>query len=171
VADPKGNLRWAFVYLKKAPPGKFEPPKTAVVVDQRLCRFEPRVLGIMVGQDLKIRNNDSLMHISHVVPNSNREWGFSQAKPGDEKIKVFSAREVMIRMGCDVHPWMVAWIGVLDHPFYAVTDALGQFEIKNIPPGTYTLEVWHEKFKSVSEEIEIKPRETKTSEFTLTERS
>lgn len=171
VIDPAGNVQWAFIYVKDGlGDKKFTPPKTPVILDQRGCRYDPHVFGIMVGQDLKIRNSDSLMHIIHVIPQANREWGFSQEKPGEERIKNFAAREVMVKVFCDVHPWMTAWAGVLDHPFHGVTGPDGKFTIKGLPPGKYTIEVWHEKYKSITEEVEIKGKETKTVNLLLTDK-
>lgn len=170
VIDAAGNLQYALIYIKEGlGDQKFTIPKTPVVVEQKGCRFEPHLLGIMVGQELMFRNMDDLMHIVHVVPKSNREFGFSQAKRGEERPKVFAAKEI-IRLFCDVHPWMVAWIHVLDHPFYAVTAADGKFRIKGVPPGKYTIEAWHDGYKAVTQEVEIKAKDTKTLNFELTER-
>jgi plastocyanin len=170
VIDAAGNIQYVLIYIKEGlGDQKFTLPKTPVVVEQKGCRFEPHLLGIMVGQELMFRNMDDLMHIVHVVPKSNREFGFSQAKRGEERPKVFAAKEI-IRLFCDVHPWMVAWIHVLDHPFYAVTAADGKFRIKGVPPGKYTIEAWHDGYKAVTQEVEIKAKDTKTLNFELTER-
>ncbi|MBI3855913.1 MAG: carboxypeptidase regulatory-like domain-containing protein [Planctomycetes bacterium] len=170
VADAAGNTQWGFVYVKEGlGEQKFDAPKTPVVVEQKGCRFEPHVMGVMTGQELMFRNQDPLMHIVHIQPKNNREFGFSQARQGEERAKVFTAKET-IRLFCDVHPWMVAWIVVLDHPFYAVTDAAGKYKIKNLPPGKYTIEVWHETYKPVTQEIEIKAKEAKTANFVLTDK-
>ena len=170
VADTAGNVQWGFVYVKEGlGSDKLTPPKTPVVVEQKGCRFEPHVLGVMVGQDLVFRNQDPLMHIVHVQPRNNKKFGFSQAQRGEERAKQFTAKET-IRLFCDVHPWMVAWIVVLDHPFYAVTGPDGKYRIKNLPPGKYTIEVWHEAYKAVTQEIEVKGKESKTANFVLTEK-
>src|SRR5262245_54089340 len=126
VIDAAGNVQYALVYVKQGldEQQKFTLPKTPVLVEQKGCRFEPHVMGIMVGQELMFRNQDDLMHIVHVVPKNNKEFGFSQAKKGEERPKSFTAKEV-IRLFCDVHPWMVAWIHVFDHPLYAVSGADG----------------------------------------------
>src|SRR5262245_46047056 len=126
VIDAAGNVQYALIYVKSGlgDQQKFTPPKAPVIVEQKGCRFEPHVMAIMVGQELMFRNQDDLMHIVHVVPKSNKEFGFSQAKKGEERPKSFTAKEV-IRLFCDVHPWMVAWIHVFDHPLYAVSGADG----------------------------------------------
>jgi hypothetical protein len=171
VADPKGNVKWAFVYVKSGLAGKkFDVPKTPVMMQQQTCRYNPHVTGIMVGQDLLIKSGDPVVHIPHVNPKSNKEWGFSQSKLGEERTKQFTAPEVMVRLICDVHQWMEAWIGVLEHPFWAVTDAAGRFEIKGLPPGKYVIETWHEHYQPVTQEIEIGSSAPKLLPFELTER-
>jgi plastocyanin len=170
VIDPAGNVEWALVYVKEGlEEHRFTPPKTPVVVEQKGCHFEPHVMGIMTGQELMFRNQDPLMHIVHVIPKNNREFGFSQAKTGEERAKIFNAKEI-IRLFCDVHPWMVAWIVVLDHPLYSATGPDGRYKIKGLPPGKYTLEVWHESYKPVTQQIEVKPKDSKTFNFELTEK-
>ena len=170
VIDAAGNVQYAFIYVKEGlGDQKFTVPKAPVIVEQKGCRFEPHVMGIMVGQELMFRNMDDLMHIVHVVPRSNREFGFSQAKRGEERPKVFAAKEI-IRLFCDVHPWMVAWIHVLDHPLHAVTGPDGKFKMKGLPPGKYTIEAWHDGYKAVTQEIEVKAKDSKTLNFELTER-
>lgn len=172
VADAKGFVKWAFVYVKSGLEGKkFDVPKTPVVIQQQTCRYSPHVVGVMVGQDLKMRSGDPILHIPHVNPVNNKEWGFSQAKIGEERSKQFTAPEVMVRLICDVHRWMEAWIGVLDHPYFAVSEAGGKFEIKGLPPGKYTLEIWHELYKPVTVEIEIGAAAPKPLAVELTERN
>lgn len=169
VADPRGRVSWAFIYIKKGLEGKeFPLPKKPVVVSQKGCRFDPHVLGVMVGQKLTMRNLDPLMHIVHVRPDSNREWAFSQDLVGETRDKTFTSPEVMIRLFCDVHTWMTCWVGVLNHPFHTVSGRFGKYELKDLPPGKYTIEAWHEKYQAVTQEVELKPRKTVTLDFTLT---
>ena len=156
VVDDSGGVRWAFVYVKKGLEGKtFDPPATAVQLDQVGCTYAPHVIGIMVGQPLTIRNSDPMAHNVHGLPFSNREFNKGQP-PGSSDTMKFTTPEVAVKVKCDIHPWMGAWIGVVDHPFYAITDAAGKFEIKNLPPGKYTVGVWHEKLQAPDQEIEVK---------------
>ena len=168
--DAAGNIQYALVYVKEGlGDQKFTAPKAPVVVEQKGCRFEPHVLGVMVGQELMFRNQDDLMHIVHVTPKSNREFGFSQAKRGEERPKVFASKE-LIRLFCDVHPWMECWIHVLDHPLHATSGPDGKFKLKGLAPGKYTIEAWHEKYKPVIQEVEIKAKDSKTLNFEFTEK-
>lgn len=171
VVDAKGRVKWAFAYVKSGLEGKkFEIPKTKAVMQQAGCHYEPHVMGVMVGQDFVMKSGDPVIHLPHVMPKNNKEWAFSQAKVGEERIKTFAAAEVMVRLICDVHTWMEAWIGVLDHPYYAVTDAAGKFEIKGLPPGTYEIEIWHEKYAPVVQKIEVGKSAPKPLAVELSER-
>lgn len=158
VVDGNGNVQWAFVYVKKGAEGK--KPKdapAAAVINQVGCHYEPHVLGIAVGQDLVIKNSDDLLHNIHALPFSNKEFNFGQPTKGLEEKKQFTTQEVMVKVKCDVHPWMSAWIGVVDHGFFAVTGADGKYAIPGgLPDGKYTVEVWHEGYKSVSTEVDVK---------------
>jgi plastocyanin len=144
VVSAAGGVRWAFVYVKKGLEGKtFTPPETPVLIDQVGCIYTPHMVGAVVGQTVNFKNSDKFLHNVHGLPFSNKEFNFSTG-PGATVGTKFANSEVMVRVKCDVHPWMGSWIGVLDHPFFAVTDADGKFEIKGLPQGTYTLGVWHE---------------------------
>ncbi|MBV8880942.1 MAG: hypothetical protein JO332_13310 [Planctomycetaceae bacterium] len=158
VADADGNVQWAFVYVKKGAEGKKPTDAPApAVINQTGCRYEPHVLGIVVGQDLIIKNSDDLLHNIHALPFSNKEFNFGQPTKGLEEKKQFTTQEVMVKVKCDVHPWMSAWIGVVDHGFFAVTGADGKYAIPGgLPDGKYTVEVWHEGYKSVTAEVEVK---------------
>jgi len=158
VVDGEGNVQWAFVYVKKGSEGqKPKDPLAQAVIDQKGCHYEPHVLGVVVGQDLLIRNDDDLLHNIHALPFSNKEFNFGQPTKGLEEKKQFTTQEVMVKVKCDVHPWMSAWIGVLDNGFFGVTGADGKYVIPGgLSDGKYTVEVWHEGYKSVSKEVEVK---------------
>ncbi|HLY75032.1 MAG TPA: carboxypeptidase regulatory-like domain-containing protein [Planctomycetota bacterium] len=158
VVDGSGNVQWAFVYVKKGAEGKkpseAQPP---AVINQTGCHYEPHVLGIVVGADLTVRNSDDLLHNIHALPFSNKEFNFGQPSKGLEEKKQFSTQEIMVKVKCDVHPWMSAWIGVVDHGFFAVTGPDGKYAIPaGLPDGKYTVEVWHEGYKSVSADVDVK---------------
>jgi plastocyanin len=144
VVNPNGTLRNTFVYLEDGPAvdGASRP---AALLDQQHCRYVPHVLGIQVNQALRIRSSDPTMHNVHFNPNVNVARNFAMTQAGQETSTTFAAPE-FIKFKCDVHPWMTAWVGVFDHPYFALTQDDGRFEIKNIPPGTYKLVAWHELF-------------------------
>jgi plastocyanin len=171
VVDAEGNVQWAFVYVKKGAEGKKPTDALATaVINQTGCHYEPHVLGIVVGQDLIIKNSDDLLHNIHALPFSNKEFNFGQPTKGLEEKKQFTTQEVMVKVKCDVHPWMGAWIGVLDHGFFAVTGADGKYAIPGgLADGKYTVEVWHEGYKSVNAEVDVKGG-AGTQMFDLTEK-
>jgi len=171
VVDENGNVEWAFVYVETGAEGRSSAdPLPAAVIDQKGCRYHPHVLGVVVGQDLTIRNDDDLLHNIHGLPFANREFNFGQPMKGLEAHERFANQEIMVKVKCDVHPWMSAWIGVVDHPFFAVTDAAGNYAIPGgLPDGKYTLEVWHEHYKSISADVEVRGG-TAVADFVLAER-
>jgi plastocyanin len=157
VVDDQGHVQWAFVYVKKGAEGQKPATVVPAVINQTGCHYEPHVLGIVVGQELLVRNSDDLLHNIHALPFSNKEFNFGQPTKGLEEKKTFTTQEVMVKVKCDVHPWMGAWIGVVDHGFFAVTGADGKFIIPpGLKDGKYNVEVWHEGYKRVSADIDVK---------------
>jgi len=146
VVVTDGRLAHVFVYVKDglSAAATYQVPATPAVIDQRGCLYHPRVLGLVAGQRLEIRNSDSLLHNIKAVPARNRGFNVSQPAAGMTTERSFSQPEVMIPLECNVHGWMQARVGVLPHPFFAVTGADGGFRIAHLPPGTYTIEAWHE---------------------------
>jgi len=153
VLGAKGELKDVFVYVKKGAEGKkFEPSKEPkVILDQKGCWYHPHVLGLMVGEKLEIHNSDPTMHNINAMPE------FNAAMPAAVKTmeKTFKKPKVMFKLKCNVHPWMTAYAGILEHPYHAVTGEDGAFEIKGLPPGKYTLEAWHEKLGSQTQEVTV----------------
>ena len=162
------TLQNVFVYVKDGLGDRaFPVPSTAAVLDQKGCRYVPRVVGIQVGQTLEILSGDNTLHNVHAIPDQNREFNKAQQMAGIKHTHVFSTREVMVPFKCDVHRWMNAYVGVLDHPFYAVTGADGTFELKGLPPGTYTIEAWHEKLGTQTQTVTIGEKQTSDVAFTF----
>jgi plastocyanin len=146
VVNKNGTLANVFVYIKGGLEGKkFAPPSFGAVMDQKGCWFEPRVLGIQTGQELEVTNSDPVTHNIHPRAHVNREWNQSQEQGTAPLERRFGYREIMIRVKCNIHNWMHAFIGVVDNPYFAVTGADGRFELKNVPPGEYTIEAWQEE--------------------------
>ncbi len=162
VVNPNGTLKNVFVYIKEGLAGKtFEAPKTPVVLDQLGCRYEPRVFGIQVNQTLEILNSDDTLHNVHAIPKNSKEFNLGMPIKGMKLNKKFTAPEVMVKLKCEVHPWMSAYAGVLEHSFYSVTRSEGTFEIKDLPAGQYVLEAWHEKYGTLTQAITINSAEEK----------
>jgi len=168
VVGKDGALGNVFVYVKDGLGNRtFAAPSNPVVLDQKGCHYAPHVLGIQVGQPLQIVNSDDTLHNVHGLPKANKEFNQGQPIQGMKMTHTFSTKEVMVPFKCDVHGWMNAWIGVLDHPYYAVTSADGSFSLKGLPPGTYTIEAWHEKLGTQTQTVTVGEKETKDVAFTF----
>lgn len=158
LISPKGGIANAFVYIKSGLEGKrFETPTTPVTIDQNGCWFHPRVLGIQTNQELQVINSDPVTHNIHPMAQINREWNHSQGAGDAPLARKFVKPEVMIRVKCNIHSWMHAFIGVVDSPYFAVSKEDGSFAIDNLPPGTYTLGIWHEELGTEERTITIAP--------------
>jgi plastocyanin len=168
VVNPNGTLGNVFVYVKTGLEGKkFEVPAAPVTIDQKGCWFLPRVLGIQVGQVLNVTNSDPVTHNIHPMAEINREWNHSQGQ-GDEPLeRKFLKPEVLIRVKCNIHSWMHAFIGVVDNPYFAVTGADGSFSLPNLPPGEYTIEAVHEKLGAQQMKINVGPKGAGVADFTF----
>jgi plastocyanin len=161
-----GGLENVFVYVKEGLSGlKFPVPSSPVVLDQKGCSYAPRVFGIQVGQSLDIVNSDETLHNIHALPMANREFNRGQALQGMKYTTTFTTPEVMLPFKCDVHKWMNAWVGVLEHPFYATSGKAGAFALAGLPPGSYTIEAWHEKLGRQTQQVTIGPKESKKISF------
>jgi hypothetical protein len=170
LVSANGMLANVFVYVKSGLPAGYKAPPatTPVVLDQDGCRYKPHVFGIMVGQPLHIKNSDPLAHNIKSKGRANRPFNISQPNvTRSPTVRTFTAPEVMVALECNVHGWMQAYAGVLPHPFFAVTGADGTFSIPRLPPGTYTLEAWHEQYGVQTATVTIAGSETKTIEFTF----
>ncbi|MEM7581866.1 MAG: carboxypeptidase regulatory-like domain-containing protein [Acidobacteriota bacterium] len=147
-----GNV---FVHIKNAPAYSGKAPTQAFVLDQRGCIYEPRVAGVMVGQPVKFKNSDGILHNVHGFPKRNREFNIGMPPMVKEREQVFNKPEPVFQVKCDVHPWMNAYIAVMTHPYFAVSETDGTFEIRNVPDGTYSIEAWHEKLGTQRTEVTV----------------
>jgi plastocyanin len=143
-------------------------PATPVELVQKGCVYAPRVMGVRVGQPIDVVNADATMHNVHALPMVNQEFNKSQPLQNSHMTHVFTAPEVMVRFMCNVHSWMSSYVGVMEHPYFAVSDEAGRFEIKNLPPGTYTIEAWHEKFGRRTVDVTVADKQPQTAAFTFT---
>jgi plastocyanin len=161
-----GAIKNAFVYIKSGLEGySFPTPSEAAVVENKDCHYVPHVCGVQVNQSINFVNNDPTLHNFHAYPKNSKPFNMGLPFQNMKQVKKFEGAEVMVPLKCDVHPWMLGYIGVLNHPYFAVTGEDGNFELKNVPPGTYTIEVWQEKLGVRSQEITIEPQTTKEIEF------
>src|SRR5215469_1676044 len=172
AAARDGSLANVFVYVKQGLEGKkFAPPAQPATIDQKGCWFIPRVLGIQTGQTLDVTNSDPVTHNIHPRPHLNREWNQSQDPGTEPLVRRFMAPEVMIRVKCNIHGWMHAWIGVVDSPYFAVTGADGKFDLSNLPPGNYTIEAWQEELGTQQQQVTVAPQGKSEIAFTFQKES
>lgn len=168
VIGQGGELANVFVYVSRGLEGRtFTASTTAAVIDQKGCRYHPHVLGVMVGQPLQIVNSDPTLHNIHAIPTQNQEFNTGQPIQGMKTDHVFTAAETMVPFKCDVHGWMNAYVGVLDHPYFAVSAEDGTFTIPNLPPGSYTLTAWHERLGTQTADVTVAEKDEKEADFTF----
>lgn len=164
-----GKLGNVFVYVKSGlAAGKtYTAPTSPVVLDQDGCLYKPRVFGVMTGQQIEIRNSDPVLHNIKAVPKENRGFNISQPTKGMTTTRTFAMREVVVPLECNVHSWMNAWVGVLDHPYFATSATDGSFKISGLPAGTYEVEAWHEKLGAQTMQVTVAADEGKTQDITF----
>ena len=166
VVGANGALQNVFVYVKDGLGTlRFPVPSEPAILDQKGCQYTPHVVGTQVGQRLEVINSDPTLHNVHAIPAANQEFNTGQPIQGMKHTHTFSTKEVMVPFKCDVHGWMRAYVGVLDHPFFAVTSADGTFSLKGLPPGTYTVEAWHETLGTQTQTVTIGASESKDVAF------
>ena len=169
LVSAKGEVQNVFVYVKKGlPEGKsYNAPKEGALVNQKKSMFRPRVQGVFVGQEVSMRNSDPLIHNVRSLSEENRPFNIGQPAGTPDRKKVFKDKEGPIELRCDFHPWMRAYLFVMEHPYFAVTAAQGHFTIKGLPVGNYTLAIWHEAFGEQEQKITVKAGGLKDIEFNL----
>lgn len=159
----------ANVFVKLDGPFPDSPVPTApVTIDQQGCIYGPRVVGVRVGQALAVRNSDALMHNVHGVSATGNGFNVSQPKAGMMRIFPMMGEETMLRLRCDVHGWMTAYIGVVSHPYFSVSSADGAFEITGVPAGTYTIRTWHERYGELTQTVSVSVGATTTVDIGYT---
>lgn len=143
VVSEDGGVQHTFLYVKNAPEGDYPLPGDAAVLDQVGCMYTPHVLGMRAGQPLNVKNSDETTHNIRSFAKVNKPFNISQPTPGVRE-RQFPKPEMAVKIKCDFHPWMTAYVFAMAHPFYAVTDENGHFSIDGLPDGDYTLVAWHE---------------------------
>lgn len=165
VAD--GKVENAFVWVKSGlAEYSFPAPTEPVKVDQRGCMYNPRMIGVRTGQDIEFMNSDPTLHNIASKPSAQNGWNFVTPMNSSGK-RNFKKPEVAIKIGCDVHPWMRAYVGVVDHPFFAVSKADGSFSFAGLPAGTYTIGAWHERLGTIEQSVTIAAKESKELSLAL----
>jgi plastocyanin len=168
VGSDGKSLGNVFVYVKDGLGNYvYDTPTEPAKIDQKNCRYHPHVFGMRVGQPLEILNSDPTLHNIHALPKGNSEFNTGQPIQNMKTTHTFDKKEIMVPFKCDVHGWMNAYVGVLDHPYYAVTKDDGKFELKDLPAGTYTIEAWHEKLGAQEQKVTIGEKESKDVNFTF----
>ncbi|MEK7469286.1 MAG: hypothetical protein AAB074_18080 [Planctomycetota bacterium] len=166
VPGSGGTLQNAMVWIEKGLDAKyvFKAPAAAVLVDQSGCIYKPHVLTMMTKQSIEVKNSDGVQHNIHATSKANPEFNFSQAPKTSltlttgSKDRTFTQPEVPLKMKCEIHGWMGAWVGVFKHPYHGVSGADGTVTLKDVPPGTYTITVWHEKFGKKEAQVTLKDK-------------
>jgi plastocyanin len=167
LVSDAGALRNVFVYIKEGLPDRdWGAPGEAAELDQEGCEYMPHVMGVRTGQDIEIVNSDGLLHNINASPEANRGFNISQPTNMSSE-RSFSQPEIMIPVRCDVHGWMEAYIGVVDHPFFAVSSEDGTYRIEGLPAGDYTIGIWHEELGEREMAVTITAQQESTADFSV----
>ena len=164
-----GKVENAFVYLKDGLGGRvFAVPGEPVTIDQQGCLYRPHVVGAHVCQPIVFTNSDAVLHNVHGTTAGSSPWNFSMGVQNSRRTITIEASEIMVQVRCDVHPWMRAWVGVVDHPYFAVTGPDGTFTLPDVPAGDYVVGCWHERFGTREARVTVGAGETARVPFTFT---
>lgn len=171
IVGPGGVIKNAFVHLKTGVPKKNYPaPAQPIVLDQKGCMYAPRIQGAVLGQVLKVTNSDQTLHNIHSL---SAKYLLNVAQPvaGMVYDLPLKTEEVMLALKCEIHTWMEAYVGVIPHPFFSVSSAAGTYEIRNVPPGAYTVQAWHDQLGAQTKDVQVAAGQTVTVDFTFTPKS
>jgi plastocyanin len=159
IVGPSRGIRWAVVSLQAPPVGaRSEPPSKPVQMDQQQCVYIPRVVVVPVGGTVEFLNSDRLLHNLHSLSTENST--FNRTQPKGRTVPVVFKKPEIVRIDCDLHSWMRAWVVVAEHSYYAVTGANGEFVLDNVPPGKYTLKIWQETLGTVTRDVTVGEQDT-----------
>jgi plastocyanin len=163
---PNGEFAYIFVYVENPPAGDYPVPSEPLRLNQYGCRYELPVFGMRVGQTIEFVNSDNTTHNVRGFPKFNRVFNFGQPPGLAPRTRAFDKAEMPLKIKCDVHAWMKSHCFVMDHPFFAVTDLEGRYTIGNLPPGTYTVKVWHERLGELHQEVTVGDGSPAEADFT-----
>lgn len=167
VTSDDGGLANAFVYLAESFPDA-PRPAGVVTIDQQRCMYRPRVVGARVGQTIEFRNSDPTLHDVHGLSKASNDFNIGQPLKGMVYKVALKHEEVMLHIACDVHRWMTAFVGVVDHPYFTVSSGAGVFTIDAIPPGRHTIRAWHERYGTLTQSVDVTAGNTAVVEFIYT---
>jgi hypothetical protein len=167
LVDAGGGVANAFVYVKNPPPGTHPAPAQPILLDQRGCLYRPRVQGILIDQSLEIHNGDDVLHNVRALAAKNRPFNLGQPAGTAPRVKTFKLAEPALKFKCDVHPWMAAYVFVMEHPYFGVSGPDGSFTIPGLAAGTYTLVAWHEKLGEKETQVQVAADGSGTASFTF----
>lgn len=168
ITGPGGGLANVAVYIQSGLANyHFTPPAKPAVLEQKDCMFQPLVIGVMTNQTLDIQNEDPIEHNVHGMPHNNPQFNLTQSIHGAPLQRKFANPELAIPVVCNLHTWMRAFVFVFPDPYFAVTNSSGTFDLKNVPPGTYTIEAWHDQYGKQDQTVVLGPKETKNVTFTF----
>ncbi len=163
-----GKLQNVVVFIKKGLGDRvFAVPEETVKSDQKGCLFLPRIMAVRADQPLQFLNSDPTAHNVHGLPQHARPWNFSLGAKGASRTISIQTPENSIPIRCDIHGWMRAYVGVFDHPYFAVTEAGGSFSLPNIPPGDYVIVAWHERFGTQEQRLTLEKKGHQELVFTF----
>jgi hypothetical protein len=166
VASSDGSLANVFVQLLGDFPDR-RSPTDPVIIDQRGCVYVPRVIGLQIGQPLRVRNSDPGLHNVHGISSGPDDFNVGQPMAGMVNTMHLTTEGIM-RLQCDVHTWMIAFVVVVRHPYFAVTSAPGTFELRHVPVGTYKIRAWHEQFGELMSTVRVDAAQVSVVDFVYT---
>lgn len=167
AVNSDGTLPNVFLYIKDGLQKQFPPPAEPAVLDQKACIYVPHVLGVMVGQEIRVLSSDPTVHNVHFLTKVNRNWNATQTPGAAPLVHRFTKPEIMIPVSCNKHPWMDAYVGVTANPFHAVTGSDGKFVITGLPPGEYKIAAWTATFGTQEQEVTLQPAGSAAADFTF----
>jgi hypothetical protein len=178
AVGPNKGLGDVIVMLKGVPAKAADASAAPALMDQKGCLYEPQILAVQVGQKLIVKNSDPTtvpMHNVHINPTASANMDAYSTKISQPQMSgsadlvyQFPAPENFLKFQCDVHPWMFAWVTVVDNPYFAVTDKSGKYTIKDVPPGKYKIVALHRKAAPAGVEKDVDVTGSgATADFTL----
>src|SRR5262245_23285443 len=165
VVGAGGGLKNVVVRITKGVSGSYPAPATAAVVDQNACMYRPRVQGIVLGQALQIKNSDQTLHNIHGYKGASTLFNKAEVPGLPPMTQQLNEADQIVKLKCDVHPWMTAYVLVSSHPFFAVTAEDGSFKITGVPAGSYTVEAWHERYGTKTAQVTVAADKPATAGF------